>query len=108
RLAVAAVSPGAGWSAEQVVALAAAIEGSSAHPAAAAVRAEAERRGVGAAGEAEIHARETRPGQGVVARAGRGAERVLVAGSRALLEALGIELDPALARAGAAWGARGD
>jgi Cu2+-exporting ATPase len=101
RLAVEEVGAAPGWTPERVVALAAAVEGSSTHPLAAAIRSAAERQG--GAGESALPVgceRRAIAGRGVVA--GEAA-----VGSRALLEELGIALPDRLADAATAWAARG-
>jgi heavy metal translocating P-type ATPase len=92
RLAVEAVAAAPGCDADRVVARAAAAEGRSTHPLAAAIRAEAERRGIDPDGGG-VTTRKVEAGLGVVA-AGEGV--ALAVGSRELLDALGARLPPLL------------
>jgi Cu2+-exporting ATPase len=102
RLAVEELATAPGWTAERVLALAAAVEGRSTHPLAAAIRAEAERRGIAVA---ELPSRRAVAGRGVVARSEDGAEHAV--GSQSLLDELGATLPRALRATAGKWAARG-
>ena len=102
RLAVEQVVAAEGASEDEVLACAAAAEGTATHPVAAALRAEAERRGVAGCGAPQQH--RALAGRGVVA--GEGSQRIAV-GSRALLEELGLPLGADLDAAARALAARG-
>ncbi|HKJ25669.1 MAG TPA: cation-translocating P-type ATPase [Myxococcota bacterium] len=95
------IEPAAGFDAKEVLAAAAAAEGASLHPVAAAIRRAAEEAGLAVAERAP---RSNRPGLGVVA--GEGEARAVV-GSRALLDAFGLAPDAALARAADGAAAQG-
>jgi Cu2+-exporting ATPase len=99
RFAVDEVVAAGGIADDALVALAARVEGSSTHPIAAALRAEAARRGIGS-GEGEALARRAVAGRGVVAGE-------LRAGSRRFLDEAGVAVEPALAEAGAKLAERG-
>jgi heavy metal translocating P-type ATPase len=96
RLEVVDAVAARGHEVDQVVALAAAVEGQAVHPLAKAIQGEARRRGLGAAFEPSD--RRARPGRGVVAQDGATA---LAVGSAALMEELGVELPPELESAAA-------
>jgi Cu+-exporting ATPase len=109
RLAVAELLParaGAG-SLQELLAAAAAAEGASLHPIAAAIRSAAEAAGVAAA---EAATRRVVPGRGVIAGRldGESANRLILVGSRALLEGYGIAIDPALEEAAQKAAERGE
>jgi len=93
RLGVERVAAAEGVEEAAVLGLALAAEGSSTHPVAAAIAAEARRRGIAPPSVPPDAARRTWAGRGVVL--GDGSERVAV-GSRALLEELALRLDPVL------------
>ena len=95
RLSIAEIVPGRGANAAAVLAAAAAVEGTSTHPIAAAIREAAERAGLA---QAEATPHEVIPGRGVVAGDPHTALRRLV-GSRALLSEYGISLEPELEEA---------
>ena len=110
RLAVEEVVAAEGESEDSVLAVAAAAEGASTHPVAAAIRRAAAVRGLAAP---ERSPRRARPGLGV--EAGEGTDRLLV-GARGLLREHEVELDASLEESGSklaqhgaslAWVARG-
>lgn len=101
RLAVEAFETAPNVEPEMLLAAAAGAEGASTHPVAAALRAAAEQRDLA---WQEREPRRTWPGRGVAA--GEGDARLLV-GSRALLEAHDVDVDPALAEAGGKLAERG-
>jgi len=98
RLAVAEIATAAGVSEERVLRSAVATEGASAHPIAAGLRRERDRRGL--APDADRAARRAVPGRGVVA------EDAAV-GTRALLDEIGATVDPILDEAARKLGGRG-
>ena len=101
RLAVESVATAPEVSEADVLAAAAATEGASIHPLAAAVRRAAEAAGVEVA---EVAPRRTRPGRGVEAGEGAACLRV---GARTWLEDEGVAIAPELGEAAAKLGERG-
>jgi Cu2+-exporting ATPase len=101
RFAVDAVATAPGVAPETVLEIAAAAEGASTHPAAEALRREAQARGLP---RRDPQPRRTLPGRGV--EAGGGGERILV-GARELLAERRVCVPPALEEAGAKLGERG-
>jgi Cu2+-exporting ATPase len=99
RFAVDEAVPVRDVSPEALVAVAARVEGASTHPLAAAVRAEASRRGIAPEDDGTL-VRRAVAGRGVVAGE-------LRAGSRRFLEEAGVSVEPALAEAGAKLAERG-
>jgi Cd2+/Zn2+-exporting ATPase len=94
RLRVTRVRTAEGWTEEEVLRLAGAVEAGSAHPAAAAIRREAARRDVGTAARGTI-ARTLEPiqGQGVAAEV---EGRKIYVGNRRMFETMGIRGDALL------------
>ena len=109
RLAVAELLPARAGEGplHELLAAAAAAEGASLHPIAAAIRAAAEAAGVAAA---EATTRRVVPGRGVIAGRldGEAGNRQILIGSRALLEGNGIVIDPALEEAALKAAERGE
>ena len=105
RLSVAEIVPSDGMDVASVLAAAAAVEGASTHPIAAAIREAAERAGIVVA---EVTPRHVVPGQGVVAGSAQSDALQLLVGSRALLAEHGISVEPELSESARKAADRGE